>query len=48
MSARGGCIEGEETVGLSHPSMDPSEKRFHGRTTQVKFHKGWKETSRSG
>ena len=24
--------------------MDPSEKQFHGRTTQVKFHKGWKET----
>ena len=39
-----GIIEGEETVGLSNLSNDPSEKRFHGRTTQVKFHKGWKET----
>ena len=39
-----GIIAGEETVAPSHPLMDPSEKRFNGRTTQVTFHEGWKET----
>ena len=43
MSAEG-IIAGEETVAPSHPLMDPSEKRFNGRTTQVTFHEGWKET----
>ena len=43
-----GIIEGEETVDLSNLSNDPSEKRFHGRTTQVKFHKDGRRLSRSG